>query len=293
MTPQSLARLALIAAVGFSPLSARAEGSETQSAETQPGDDQATTELTGHHRHHHRGGVTQFIAMSLDTLGADDAKRSDVEKVQRELQACMEPAGRSENELHVTLADGIAAGKIDRAKVDRTIGQLDGAAASVHDCSAVGMNQLHAILSPSERRELVEKVQAHWEVWRQIDHEAVVGGRGPGGWIADLEHELTLTPGQVEQIAKAMPKALTARSGKFDRKKVEANVNALAAAFVEDTFDAKSIPSNPNAHLATRGAKRMAIFYETVTPILTPNQRATLAEHLREHAAHQTAVAEG
>jgi hypothetical protein len=34
----------------------------------------------------------------------------------------------------------------------------------------------------------------------------------------------------------------------------------------------------------------MAIFYETVTPLLTPEQRATLAGHLREHAGHQPAI---
>jgi Spy/CpxP family protein refolding chaperone len=293
MRSQSLVRLALIAAVGFNPWPIRADGTETQPASTQPADDQASAELAGHHRHHHRGGVTQFVAMSLDTLGADDAKRPEVEKVQRDLQACMEPAGKREKELHQALADGIAAGKIDKAKVDQTIAHLDTAAAAVHECSAAGLNQLHAILSSSERWELVEKVQAHWDVWRQVDHEAAAGGRGPGGWIAELENELTLTPGQVERISKAVAKALAAGSAKFDRKKVEANVQALAAAFVQDSFDAKSLPANANARLATRGAKRMAIFYETVTPILTPEQRATLAGHLREHASHQPAIAEG
>jgi Spy/CpxP family protein refolding chaperone len=230
--------------------------------------------------------------MSLDTLGADDAKRPAVEKVQRDLQACMEPAGRSEKELHLTLADGIAAGKIDKAKVDRAIADLDAAAASVHECSAGGLNQLHALLSASERWELVEKVQAHWDVWRQVDREASAGGRRPGGWIAELEGELTLTPGQVERISRAVPKALTAGSARVDRKKVEANVQTLAEAFVQDSFDARSIRANANAHLATRGAKRMAVFYETVTPLLTPKQRATLSEHVREHASHQPAIAE-
>jgi Spy/CpxP family protein refolding chaperone len=292
MRPNGLARLALIAAVGFNPWSAQADGNETPPARTQPAEDQASAELTGHHRHHHRGGVTQFVAMSLDTLGADDAKRSEVEKVQRDLQACMEQAGRREKELHLTLADGIAAGKIDKAKVEKTIAHLDAAATAVHECSSGGLNQLHAILSSPERWELVEKVQAHWDVWRQVDHEAAAGGRGPGGWIAELEDELTLTPGQVERISKAVPRALAASSARFDRKKVEASVQALAAAFVQDSFDARSIPASANAHLATRGAKRMAIFYETVTPILTPEQRATLAEHLREHAAHQPVIAE-
>jgi hypothetical protein len=34
----------------------------------------------------------------------------------------------------------------------------------------------------------------------------------------------------------------------------------------------------------------MAFFYETVTPLLTPEQRTMLSQHLREHASHQPAV---
>jgi Spy/CpxP family protein refolding chaperone len=291
MRLQSLAGLALIAAVGLTPWPTRADENEVQTASTPPVDDQASAELAGHHRHHHRGGVTQFVAMSLDTLGADDAKRPEVEKVQRDLQDCMAPAGKLEKKLHLTLADGIAAGKIDKAKVDRTIAHLDTAAAAVHECGADGLNQLHAILSSSERWELVEKVQAHWDVWRQVDHEAAAGGRGPGGWVAELQAEVTLTPDQAERISRAVHKALAAGSARFDPKKIDAKVQALATAFVQDSFDARSLPATANAHLATRGAKRMAIFYETVTPILTPEQRETLAEHLREHAAHQPALA--
>ena len=41
--------------------------------------------------------------------------------------------------------------------------------------------------------------------------------------------------------------------------------------------------------LASRGATRMAHFYETVTPLLTPEQRTKLAAELREHASYQPA----
>jgi len=292
MRMRSVAGLALIVTVGLIPWPARADESEAPAASTQPADDQASVELTGHHRHHHRGGVTQFVAMSLDTLGAEDAKRPQIEKVQGDLRACMEPAATMEKDLHLALADGIAAGKIDKKKVDATIAQLDAAAATVRECGADALNQLHAILSSSERWELVEKVQAHWEVWRQVDHEAAAGGRKPGGWVAELEGELTLTPSQVERISKAVHGAFATRPARFDPKKVEADVQALATAFVLDSFDARTVRANANLHLATRGARRMAIFYETVTPILTPEQRATLAEHLREHAAHQPVVTE-
>jgi len=83
---------------------------------------------------------------------------------------------------------------------------------------------------------------------------------------------------------------LAGLSGKFDPKRGEAHVQAFATAFAADSFDAKSIKSNANGHLASRGATRMALFYETVAPLLTAEQRTKLAAELREHANHQAAA---
>lgn len=251
--------------------------------------DQPTLELMEHHRHHHHGGVTQFIAMSLDTLGVSDAKRPKVDKVQSDLNACMAPARDIENNLLTTLSDGVAAGTIDTAKVDATIAQLDTVAAASHGCSVHSLNKLHAILSPTERAALVDKVQAHWDVWRQANEGGEPGSREPGSRLAELTKKVNLTPDQVDKMSEALPIAFAPLAGKLDPKKVDEHVQAFAAAFVEKSFDAKSITANANGHLATCGANRMAVFYETVTPLLTPEQRTTLAQDLREHASLQLA----
>jgi Spy/CpxP family protein refolding chaperone len=248
-------------------------------------DDQASAELREHHRHHHQGGITQFIAMSLDTLGADEAKRPRLERIQRELHRCMAPAGRAEKGVLRTIADGVAAGSIDAAKVDAGIEKVATAAGDAQPCSIKALNRLHKLLSAEERQALVDKVQAHYEVWRQVNHEAEFGGQEKGGRLAELAKELSLTPDQVDKIS-AQLKAAQAPS-KFDPAKAEAHLKAFADAFVSDSFDAKSILANANGHLAAHGAKRMAAFYEAVGPVLTPDQRTALAAHLREHSGHQ------
>ena len=43
--------------------------------------DAAAAGLREHYRHH-GGGILRFVAMSLDTLGGDDAKRAEVAKLQ-------------------------------------------------------------------------------------------------------------------------------------------------------------------------------------------------------------------
>jgi Spy/CpxP family protein refolding chaperone len=254
-----------------------------------PAEDQAGSELKEHHRHHHHGGVTKFIAMSLDTLGVDDAKRPQIEKLQSDLHAQMAAARETEKSLLLTLADGIAAGTVDTAKVDAAIAKLTAAADAVQGASLDTLNKLHAILSPSERAALADKVEAHWEVWRQVNHDAEPGGREHGGRLARLTEEVSLTPDQVTKISAALQTALAGGSAKFDPQKAEAHVKAFATAFAGDPYDAKVVSSNANGNLASRGATRMAVFYETVTPLLTPDQRTKLAAELREHGNYKPA----
>ena len=250
------------------------------------GDPLAAAELREHHRHHHLGGVTQFIAMSLDTLGGDDAKRAQIEKIQSSLYACMAPAGEVQNKVLLTLADGVAAGAVDTAKVNATIAQLK-STSNVHECSIDSLNQLHALLSPAERTALVDKVNAHWEVWQQANHDVDGRAQELHGQVDKLTQELGLTPDQVEKISAALRTALAGLASKFDPKQAEAHRQGFAQAFVGESFDAKSITAIANNHISTHGSARMALFYETLAPLLTPAQRTTLAEHLREHASHQ------
>lgn len=263
------------------------DATPTVAAGAPAADDQAAHELREHHRHHHQGGITQFIAMSLDTLGVDDARREKIKNIQHDLHACMAPAGKAEANVLGTIADGVAAGSVDAAKVDTAIGKLGTVANDVHPCSVKALDGLHEVLSKEERQALVYKVEAHWEVWRRVNHEEEAGGRDQGGRLADLAKELSLTPDQVTKLSAEL--GAQKAPSQFDPKTAEAHMQAFADAFTADSFDAKSITVDANARLAAHGAKRMAAFYETVTPLLTSDQRTTLADHLREHSKQQPA----
>jgi len=276
----------LMAALGASACTAYTTAGLSPTAQSSPNDDRAAGELREHHRHHHRGGVMQFVAMSLDTLGPDDAKRPQVERLQRDLYVCMAPTAAIHVRLHQAMADGVAAGAIDAVRVGAVIGELDAADGNIQDCGADALNRLHAILSPAERAELVEKVQAHWEIWRQVNHEENQAARGQGGRLPALTAELGLSPDQVTRISAALDLQTAGRVSNFDRSRAEGGLRGFGEAFARDSFDAKTLPRHAGGGLAHHGASRMAAFYETVTPILTQPQRATLAEHLREHASH-------
>lgn len=274
--------VALAACAGASTDSAPAVAPTSTAA-----DDQAASDVTEHHRHHHHGGVTMFIAMSLDTLGASPDERAVIEKIQADLFAKMEPARAAEQKVMATLADGIEAGTIDAAQVDVALAQVASAAGSLHDATADALNQLHAVLTPEQRGALVDKVEAHWTIWQSANSEPV--GPSRAGYLEALASELSLTADQVEKIRTRWSAAAKDARGRLDSQKIEAHLQVFGQAFRNDSFDARSLgtASAANTLLATWGSARMAHFFESVSPVLTPEQRSALAQNLRLHISHQ------
>jgi Spy/CpxP family protein refolding chaperone len=271
---------------------ASAAPSAAASAETAPDttaeDKEAADELRDHHRHHHHGGLVMFIKMAVDTLGLPPDKKAAVEKIQSDLHAKMKPARDAEHDVLQVIADGTAAGKIDTAKVDAALAKLQTATNAVHAASMDSVGQLHDALTPEQRVALVDKVKAHWEVWQKVNAEekAAEGSTEKTSHLARLTERLSLTPDQVDKITKALATNSAAHQG--DPKAAEAHLNAFATAFVADKFDPKALQATAGpaaAHHHKHGALRMAHFYEAVVPVLTPEQRTKLADHLKERLA--------
>jgi Spy/CpxP family protein refolding chaperone len=240
-----------------------------------------------HHRFHHHGGVTLFIAMSLDTLGVSPERRAAVEKLRADLQTRMEPARAAEQTLMVALADGLAAPNFDTVRVDAAIAQVRASAAAVHDASIDALNELHAVLTPPERAALVDKVEAHWAVWQKANAEAIGPVPADGGHLATLKADLDLTPDQVDKIRAGLGEGMKGVP-RFDRDQIATRLHAFDDAFRSEKFDARVMTTAgaADAHLAGWGAAHMAHFIETVSPVLTTDQRAKLAQRLHEHATH-------
>jgi Spy/CpxP family protein refolding chaperone len=255
-----------------------------------PADDEAINEeLRNYHRHHHHGGLTSYISLAIDTLGLDATKKAQVEKIQTDLRAKMAPARDAEHDLFSTIADGVAAGKIDTAKVDAAIAKEAAASATIHTAVVDSLSQLHDALSPVERAALVDKVNAHHEVWRKVNVDEKPGSKDKGTHLAKLTELLALTPDQVDKITKALAADVPPKP-ENDPKAVDAHVQAFATAFVADKFDPKSLAPQATAaagHTARHGGARLARFFEAVTPVLTPEQRTKLAAHLRERLNDQ------
>jgi Spy/CpxP family protein refolding chaperone len=260
-------------------------------ASVPPADDDAMAGLMEHHRFHHHGGVTLFIAMSLDTLGVSPEQRAVVEKIRTDLHTGMQPALSADQNLVSTLADGLNSSNIDSAKVDAAVAQVVTASAAVRAATADALNQLHAALTPPQRAALIDKVESHWAVWQRSNAEEKHEATADEGHLAVLTADLNLSPDQVAKTRASLDSNMKAVP-RVDSQQVAAHLKAFADAFQSDHFDAKTYGALANAgdgadaRLAGWGAAYLAHFVEAVSPVLDAQQRGTLAQRLRDHAAH-------
>jgi Spy/CpxP family protein refolding chaperone len=256
-------------------------------------DEHLAQEMKIHHRHHH-AGFPGFVFMAVETLGAPPEQQAAIDKVKEEYKKKLKPLREANASVHALLADGIAANKFEKAKIDAAVAKVALASVEVHPAVDEALDELHKVLKPEQRQALVDKVEANWSIWKEANEaeketkaekkeekkEAKVDGR-----IAHLTKELSLTPDQAAK-AKADMEAAFKEPKKFELEKSEAHIKAFAAAFVEEKFEAKKLPvaKEENGKVVTWGAERMVRFYEAITPDLTPDQRTKLAEKLREHS---------
>jgi Spy/CpxP family protein refolding chaperone len=253
-------------------------------------DDESTADLTEHHRHHHHGGIPMFVAMSLDTLGVDDAQRTQIEKIQSDIHAELKPAKEAEKAALMTLADGVAAGNVDQGKMDAAIAELAKVSTSTHDTVADSLNALHQTLTPPQRRALVDKVEANLAVWHETN---AVEENEKHGHLAKLTTDLSLSPDQVAKIRASYTGSMTS-TPKYDRAEVDAHFKQFAEAFASDTFDAHTMKTGGvvSGHMAAWGLTRTSHLYAAAAPVLTPEQRMKAAEQLRHHANYKRTDAE-
>jgi hypothetical protein len=263
----------------------------TTGANTTSADDELiASDLREHHAHHH-GGFTHLVILSVETLGGTPEQHDKIEKVRLDLQAKTAPVHDANKNLLVVLADVLADGIAtpeENAKVDTAVTQLAAAAAAAHAASADALNTLHGMLDAAQRTAVVDKVTAHWQVWRQANADEDKDNNGlPDAEERRLAHMtkmLGLAPDQVEKIKTALKTGMANLPGKLDPAEIDAHIKAFGDAFVAETFDAKTLHGeNASSHLAASGAGRMARFYTIVAPILTADQRTKLADHFRKH----------
>ena len=244
-------------------------------------DELVADELQSHHRHHH-AGFAGFVISSVETLGIGTDQQAAVDVIRKDLRAAMKPLHEANRAVLQLLADGIAAGSVDKAKVDAAVARVGTAAVAVPGATQDLLNKLHGVLRPEQRAALVDKVDAHWAAWRDANTSASDSSKSERH-VTRIAKDLSLTREQIDRFRASLDATKDAKRP-FDAAASEAYMKAFDAALVADTFDAKKLPSTgpDSSRIASWGAERMGWYYEALAPILTPDQRTQLADKLRQ-----------
>jgi Spy/CpxP family protein refolding chaperone len=277
---------AAAAASGSASPAASAEPSEEDKKKLADENDQLNLELESHHRHNH-AGFAGLVMDAVETLGVTADQEATIDKIKGEFHKKMKPVREANKAVINLLADGVAAGKIDTAKVDAAVAKATADSTAAHGATDDLLNDLHKALKPEQRVALVDKLDAQWAVWKEANAgvQAVDNGK-PDGHLTHLAKELSLTDDQVAKVKASLDGAKDAKKP-FDTAAADTHFKEFSAAFGAEGFDAKKLAAATaeGPHLVQWGAARMARFYEALTPVLTPDQRTKVADKLRQRAS--------
>ena len=223
-----------------------------------------------HHEHAHRTGLLGE-ALKLESLTAD--QRTAVQQMIDQRHTASAPVRAADAQVLTTLAQEVEQASIDRQALAPALSAEEAAATAQSAVEQGALNRLHALLTPSQRSALVDRLEAAHGKDPRAAHEGHKGGHEMWGG------KLGLTPEQKSQIATNLQ--AEGSSGAKGQQEGERRHQALEA-FRGDTFDASAL-----VHVEHRGdrAEKLA---QAMVPVLRPAQRAAFAAKLRARAAHES-----
>jgi Spy/CpxP family protein refolding chaperone len=238
--------------------------------------DQAQPRQHEHQRGHREGLIG--AALKLDSLTPQ--QRSQVEALAQQRKGASMPVRQADAQVLTVLAKQVEQASIDPQGLASTLNAEQSAAAQQSAVERGTLEQLHALLTPAQRNQLVDSIEAARppSSWSCIACVRADGEAHRGG---GERAKLGLTADQKAQIRANLKAEWQASRANGATPQRGAHKQALES-FRGDSFDASSL-----VHVESRGehAEKLA---QAMVPVLTPAQRATLASQLRARAAHES-----
>jgi Spy/CpxP family protein refolding chaperone len=228
------------------------------------------------------GGALFRAATSLE-LTSD--QQTTVQSLKASLHADSPAAKTAGQALHTALVAGVRAGSIDV----NALQPLQAAVQTAHQAhaarEAAALNGLYAVLTATQRQELVATVRANQaeraERWAEEHEQGVDTPRAQH--LAHLTELLALDTNQQLAVSKiSVTPEGSAANWTEKRAAMKAQREALLTAFASDSFDATKLavgaPEAGQAH-----GQSHAAFLAQLVPVLTAAQRETLAASMESH----------
>jgi Spy/CpxP family protein refolding chaperone len=217
-----------------------------------------TAEHAKQHGRGHRKGLVG-AALKLESLTPD--QRTQIEQLVAQRRAAARPVRQADAQVLEVLAQQVFADKMDVQALGPSLAVERGAVAQERNVDAATLSQLHSILTPAQRTELVDRIEARMAKGRGGEGGARKGGGKLG--LSEQQREQVRTNLQASRPAGTAPRG---------------QMRAALESFKGDAFDAAAL-----ARPADPGAREVRLT-QAMLPVLTPNQRATYADMLHHRA---------
>jgi Spy/CpxP family protein refolding chaperone len=231
-----------------------------------------------HHGKQHRGEHRQGLigaALKLDSLSPE--QRSRIEQLVQERRAASVPVRQADAQLLTVLAQQVEGAKVDTQAQAPSLAAERAAMMGELQVDRVTLARLHAILTPAQRNQLVDAIESH-----AGQHQPGAEGKARAFRGGEANAKLGLSPEQKAQIKANLGGTGEHRAAQGEWAGKRAEMKSALESFRGDSF-------NPSAMVRPMNkADREVRLTNAMIPVLTPNQRATLATQLRNRAAHET-----
>jgi Spy/CpxP family protein refolding chaperone len=129
-------------------------------------------------RRHH--GISAMLLMSVHSLELKPEQKTAVAAIEADLEKLGEQPKGTGEKLGNDVSEGVAAGKIDRAKTNADIKELSKAVEATVPGIQEAVNRLHKTLDPEQRKAVVASMTAMAEKMRERGAEMGTHGAGHG-----------------------------------------------------------------------------------------------------------------
>jgi Spy/CpxP family protein refolding chaperone len=223
----------------------------------------------------------KLIREALDASSLSADQQGKVTALRDAFHARHQKTESAQQAFRSALADQIAAGTIDRAKLKPQLDALAAIVAANQKDNLAAFTSLHDLLDSKQRNTFVDFIESHGPQHGGMDAgeghpHGGLGFHGGFGPLKEWRTLLNLTDAQVQQIRQAMRDKLGRDGHKEFFKHFEA-IHAQLEAFRADSF-------TPDGTLFSfdKMSDHMLTLAEIAEPILTPEQRQLAAQKVRE-----------
>jgi Spy/CpxP family protein refolding chaperone len=155
------------------------------------------------HKFHHP--AVGMLLAEAGQVGLRPEQQTAVDAIKADLDKQADSTKEQRTQLTNDIADGVAAGKLDKAKIDADVKKLEKAGDATSKSVQDSINKLHQTLDAAQRKKLVELMQAKAEEMRAHGPgEPGKGPHGPGGEPGKgPHHEHAMGPNKAPAAAPA------------------------------------------------------------------------------------------